>query len=151
MLTLTTRKTHMENYKVKQNFYGLMQAYVTPILFVVIVVFFLIAYQNQRSLFTWIYLVVLLVVFGYRYLLYVERPMEIEVNGDQIKFKNIFGKITELTFADIEDIEVNRRKELFFNLKDKKIRGLNTYKNFNKFIEDAQKKNPGIKLWGFGK
>jgi hypothetical protein len=77
--------------------------------------------------------------------------MEIEVTGNNIKMKDIFGRITECTFADITDIEVNKRKELYFTIGENKIRGLNTYKDFGKFIEDAKTKNPDIKLWGFEK
>ena len=62
----------------------------------------------------------IIVVVGIRYLIYIKRPMEIEVTGNNIKFKDIFGKATECTFADIEDIEINKRRELHFNLKEKK-------------------------------
>ena len=141
----------MENYKIKQNFYGIMQAYITPLLSLAIVIFFLIAYQERQSTVMLIYIVVVVGLVAYRYLMYINRPMEIEVNGNDIKFKSITGKITELTFNDIEDIEVNKRRELIFSLKDKKIRGLNTFKDFDKFIEDAKKKNPEIKFWGFSK
>ncbi len=141
----------MESYKIKQNLYGLMQAYITPILTIAIIIFFLIANQERPSTLLWVYIVLLIGIVGYRYFMYINRPMEIEVDGNKIKFKSILGKITELTFADIEDIEVNKRKELLINLKDRKIRGLNTFKDFDKFLEDAKKKNPEIKLWGFNK
>jgi len=81
--------------------------------------------------------------------MYIKRPLLIEVSGDKIKMKNVLGKITEFTFADIEDIEVNKRRELFFTIKGDKIKGLNTFKDFDKFIDDAKKKNPSIKFWGF--
>jgi hypothetical protein len=141
----------MESYKIKQSFLGLLQAYFTPFLTIGIIVFFLISYSERHSTFMLFYIVILIAVIGYRYYMYVNRPMEIEVDGDRIKFKTIFGKITELSFADIQDIEVTRRKELLFSLKDKKIRGLNTYKDFDKFIADAKQKNPAIKFWGFSK
>ncbi len=128
-----------------------MQAYITPILTIAIIIFFLIANQERPSTLLWVYIVLLIGIVGYRYFMYINRPMEIEVDGNKIKFKSILGKITELTFADIEDIEVNKRKELLINLKDRKIRGLNTFKDFDKFLEDAKKKNPEIKLWGFNK
>ncbi len=139
----------MESYKIKQNLYGVLQAYITPILTIAIIVAYFIIYNERATVVMWIYLAVIVVFVGYRYLMYIKRPLEIEVSGDQIKFKDIFGKVTELSFSDITDIEVNRRRELFFTLKEKKIRGLNTFKDFDKFLEDAKKKNPALKLWGF--
>lgn len=77
--------------------------------------------------------------------------MEIEVSGDQIKMKDILGNVTEITFADITDIEINRRRELYISFKETKLRGLNTFKDFDRFIEDVKKKNPNTKFWGFEK
>lgn len=77
--------------------------------------------------------------------------MEIEVTGDKIKMKDIFGKITECSFSDLTDIELTKRREIFFTIGENKIRSQNTYKDFDIFIEDAKKKNPDIKLWGFDK
>lgn len=73
------------------------------------------------------------------------------MSGDQIKMKDIFGKVTEITFADLTDIEINKRRELYISFKETKLRGLNTYKDFARFIDDVKKKNPNTKFWGFEK
>ena len=109
------------------------------------------AYNREGSNLTLVYLLVLVPLISYRYFQYVKRPMEIEVTGDQIKMKDIFGRTTECKFTDISDIEVNKRREIYFTMGENKIRGLNTYKNFEKFLEDAKEKNPNLKLWGFDK
>jgi len=141
----------LESYKVKQNFYGLLQAYLTPILLLFIIVSFLMAYNKEGSNLALIYLLVIVPLVSYRYFQYIKRPMEIEVTGDQLKMKDIFGKITECAFTDITDIEVNKRREIYFTIGENKIRSLNTYKDFDKFLEDAKKKNTNLKLWGFDK
>ena len=141
----------MESYKLKQNFTGLFQAYGTPISFVAVFIFFLFEFKNFSTTFFAVYFAAILVFAGYRYFIYIKRPMEIEVNGDQIKMKDIFGKVTEITFADLTDIEINKRRELYFSFKETKLRGLNTYKDFTRFIEDVKVKNPNTKFWGFEK
>ncbi len=139
----------MDSYKVKQNLYGNINAYLTPLLVIAIVVSMIFSLNEGRSVVTLIPMLVLIAFALYRYAMYIKRPLEIEVNGNQIKMKDLFGKITECTFADISDIEVNKRRELLFTINENKIRGLNTFNGFDKFIEDAKKKNPNIKYWGF--
>ena len=141
----------MESYKLKQNFTGLFQAYGTPISFVAVFIFFLFEFKNFSTTFFAVYFAAILVFAGYRYFIYIKRPMEIEVNGDQIKMKDIFGKVTEITFADLTDIEINKRRELYISFKETKLRGLNTYKDFARFIDDVKVKNPNTKFWGFEK
>ncbi len=141
----------MESYKLKQNFTGLFQAYGTPIS--VIAVFLYLAFNiNQfNTTFLMVYFVAILAFTGYRYYIYIKRPIEIEVTGDQIKLKDVFGNITELTFADLTDIEINRRRELYLSFKETKLRGLYTFKDFERFLDDVKKKNPETKFWGFEK
>jgi hypothetical protein len=139
----------MESYKVKQNLMGLMHAYLTPILLIFIIVAFVMQYVERRSLISLVYLAIFIPIISYRYFVYLKRPLEIEVAGDKIKMKDILGKITECSFVDITDIEVTKRRELYFTIKENKIRSLNTYKDFDKFLDDAKSKNPAIKLWGF--
>lgn len=139
----------MDSYMIKQNLYGLIQAYSTPILFVAVIVVFSVSQTHNENLSSWLIILILLGLTSYRYFLYINRPLQIEVDGDNIKLKTVLGKTTEITFADIKDIEINKRRELFFTINDQKIRSLNTYKDFNKFLEDAKKKNPEIKFWGF--
>lgn len=141
----------MEAYKIKQNLYGLIQAYSTPILLIAVIVVFSISQTHNENLSSWLIILILLGLTSYRYFLYINRPLQIEVDGDRIKFKTVLGKITEFTFADVQDIEINKRRELFFTINDQKIRSLNTYKNFDKFLDDAKGKNPTIKFWGFEK
>lgn len=139
----------LETYKLKQNLYGLFQAYGTPISVIAVILYFYFALNNVNSTFFLVYFLAILGFTGYRYYMYIKRPMEIEVSGDQIKLKDILGKVTELTFSDITDIEINKRRELYISFKETKLRGLNTFKDFDRFIEDVKKKNPNTKFWGF--
>ncbi len=141
----------MDSYKIKQNLLGLVNAYATPFLLIFIAATFLFSYFDKHNTTSIIYLLVFIPIIAYRYFIYIKKPMEIEVIGNQIKMKDIFGKITECSFSDLTDIELTKRKEIFFTIGERKIRSLNTYKNFDVFIEDAKKKNPDIKLWGFEK
>ena len=141
----------MESYKLKQNFTGLFQAYGTPISAIAVILYFYFALSNNISSFFIIYFLAILAFAGYRYFIYIKRPMEIEVTGEQIKMKDIFGKVTEITFADLTDIEINKRKELYISFKETKLRGLNTYKDFAHFIDDVKVRNPNTKFWGFEK
>lgn len=128
-----------------------MQAYVSPVLMIAVIVFFSISLKERFSVAMLIYLVAILLYAGYKYFIYLKRPMEIEVNGMQIKIKNLLGKVTEFTFNDLTDIEITKRRELYLTINENKIRGLNTFKNFDRFVEDAKKKNPNINFWGFSK
>lgn len=141
----------MESYKLKQNFTGLFQAYGTPISMIAVLAYLAFTFSHFSSPFFIIYFAAIIAFAGYRYFIYIKRPMEIEVNGNQIKMKDIFGKVTEITFADLADIEINKRRELYFSFKETKLRGLNTYKDFARFIEDVKVKNPNTKFWGFEK
>lgn len=139
----------MESYKLKQNFSGLFQAYGTPISIIAVLLYLVFTFSHFSSTFFIVYFLAIFAFAGYRYFIYIKRPLEIEVNGNQIKLKDIFGKITELTFAELTDIEINKRRELYISFREKKLRGLNTFKDFEKFIEDVKKKNPNTKFWGF--
>ncbi len=139
----------MESYKLKQNFTGIFQAYGTPISMIAVLAYLAFTFSNFSSPLFVIYFAAIIAFAGYRYFIYIKRPIEIEVTGSQIKMKDIFGKVTEITFADLTDIEINKRRELNFSYKETKIRGLNTFKGFDKFIEDVKKKNPNTKFWGF--
>ena len=141
----------MESYKLKQNFSGLFQAYGTPISLIAVLLYLVFTFSHFSSTFFIVYFLAIFAFAGYRYFIYIKRPLEIEVNGNQIKLKDIFGKVTELTFADLTDIEINKRRELYLSFRETKLRGLNTFKDFEKFIEDVKKKNPNTKFWGFEK
>ena len=141
----------MESYKLKQNFTGLFQAYGTPISFIAVLAYLAFTFSQFSSPFFIIYFAAIIAFAGYRYFIYIKRPMEIEVTGEQRKMKDILGKVTEITFADLTDIEINRRKELYISFKETKLRGLNTFKNFARFIDDVKVKNPNTKFWGFEK
>ena len=141
----------MENYTIKQNVMGIIQAYVSPILSLIVIAVFLFYFKGERLAMMSAYIILLVVLVGYRYFIYIKRPMTIEVNGDKIKFKTVLGKITELSFSDITDIELTKRREVYFTVNGNKIRSMNTYKDFDKFLDDAKKKNPELKLWGFSK
>ena len=141
----------MENYTIKQNVMGIIQAYVSPILSLIVIAVFLFYFKGERLAMMPAYIILLVVLVGYRYFIYIKRPMTIEVNGDKIKFKTVLGKITELSFSDITDIELTKRREVYFTVNGNKIRSMNTYKDFDKFLDDAKKKNPELKLWGFSK
>ena len=141
----------MENYTIKQNTTGIIQAYISPILSLIVIAVLLFYFKGERLAMMSAYIILLVVLVGYRYIIYIKRPMTIEVNGDKIKFKTVLGKITELTFSDITDIELIKRREIYFTVNGNKIRSLNTYKDFDTFLDDAKKKNPELKLWGFSK
>lgn len=141
----------MESYKLKQNFSGLFQAYGTPISIFAVLIYLAFTFSHFSSPFFIVYFLAIFAFAGYRYFIYIKRPLEIEVIGNQIKLKDIFGKITEITFADLTDIEINKRRELYLSFGETKLRGLNTFKDFDKFIDDVKKKNPNTKFWGFEK
>ncbi|MEW6652251.1 MAG: hypothetical protein AB1394_02160 [Bacteroidota bacterium] len=141
----------MESYKLKQNFSGLFYAYGTPISTLAVLIYLAFAFSHFNSPLLIIYFLAIFAFAGYRYFIYIKRPLEIEVTGSQIKLKDVFGKITELTFADLTDIEINRRRELYLSFKETKLRGLYTFKDFEKFLDDVKKKNPETKFWGFEK
>lgn len=145
------QESWLDTYKVKQNFLGLMYAYLIPVLFLFVIGTFMMQYIETHSTIAIVYILVFIPLIVFRYMKYIKRPMEIEVSGNQIKMKDIFGKVTECTFSDITDIEVNKRRELFITINDNKLCGLNTFKGFDKFLEDAKEKNPKLKLWGFDK
>jgi hypothetical protein len=141
----------METYKIKQTLIGINQAYVTQISTLAVIIFFAITWKEGQSSAMIIYLTALLILVGYKYVMYIKRPMEIEVANDNRKMKNLFGQVLNLHSRDLTDIEIIKKRELYFTIKENKIRGLNTFKDFDKFLEDAKKKNPNINLWGFSK
>lgn len=131
----------MNNYILRINKFNIYSIVLSPVLFLIAWLLILLAGPNSKFLLIFFLTSFLPIIIWTRYL---RRPVEIEVNGSKIKFKDIFKKEIELSFSEITKIEIKQSKELIIQTNQIKIVGVNAFTDFSRFLSDAKRSNQNL-------
>ncbi len=131
----------MNNYILRINKFNIYSIVLSPVLFLITWLLILIAVSDSKFLLIFFLTSFLSIIIWTRYL---RRPVEIEVNGSKIKFKDIFKKEIELSFSEITKIEIKQSKELIIQTNQIKIVGVNAFTDFSRFLSDAKRSNQNL-------